>query len=170
MRWINRVGIDSSFPTDARHFKCCMETALCSHLAAMKRQGVTLATWWDTVKDVATLVIDGVAVEQVIKSENNYHSVAEDLEQLTSASTLGCKMYGFAMAQIVIKRYGDFGEKELDTLSGGISTADLERLTALVESMAQQLRIDELCPEPRDMTMQYQSYDINLSVRSATHE
>ena len=170
MRWVKRNSLQTTFKSEIEHFKGWMESALCSHLANMKRQGVVVATWWDITKDICDLVLDCSLVEKIIKADEDYASVETELEDLTQRTTLGCKMYGFAMSQVVINRFSPFVEGELAKLGDSFPSDEYRQLSEAVDAKAQDLRVDELCPEPREITVQYRGYQLSLTARSAMHE
>ena len=116
------------------------------------------------------MVLDSDRVDEVIAAGSNFESVRDAVLDLTSSSALGYKLFGHCLAVLVVNTYSKFATEQLDLAGDTLTAEQWDTLTELFAAKAEELRVDEVCPEPRDVKMPYFTFDLDLHVKNSSHE
>lgn len=108
LRAFVRCGVSGKFKQEINCLTDLYDEALAALFVSLKKDGVTLHTFWDHHKDICCFVINSSEVEEVLKADTDWAKVAAPVSQLSSGSRLGSKMFGFAHIFVASQLISDF--------------------------------------------------------------
>lgn len=108
LRAFVRCGVSVKFQKEIGCLTDLYDEALAALFVSLKKDGVTLHTFWEHQKDICAFVIDCAQVEEVLKADTNWALVAAPVSQLSSGSRHGSKMFGFAHIFVASQLISDF--------------------------------------------------------------
>lgn len=123
MLFFVRADIVTKFSKEILPLRTLFDEALSSHFVSSKRDGVTLHSFWHMHKDIASLVLPGAEVEEVLAAEQNWSSVAIAIAGLSSGTRLGNRMFGFAHVFVASELTSNFMNGLLTNLGHATMTA-----------------------------------------------
>ena len=164
MRWAARHNLKQTFSEEVGVMAEFFDRTLSIQLASMRRQGVSLASWWGIARDCASLVMDAQKVDAIFGADNNWGSVKAQLAEVTSGSVTGMKMFGFAMASLNVEVFSEYVDQELGKFEGTIDAAALDDFMDRCDKRADELDVDAGSFGPLELTVVYRGIDCAINV------
>jgi len=150
MRIIVRLNLDAQFPSLTQQLRHLFDEALCSSFASINADGLTLRGWWQIYANIAKMVVNEHDVYRILACESTWLSVSDPLVNVVNGSTLGTKMFSFALQHLTEEKV----EATIaDSLANLVAKAHISRSDVLAYHAA---ITGELAQIPDGLTMRLQ--------------
>ena len=121
MTCITRLRLNETFKKELNHMTGHFDECMVFCLATMKKGGLSLKSFWQKHRKIASLLVAPAAVDRVLCEEGSWSAVGAELALVSQSSRLGEKMFGFAAAFVWAGQIKDIVEKQLATLKPHIT-------------------------------------------------
>lgn len=171
MRCLKRLQVDTKEKATVDVVRPLFDEALVAAYAAMRREGIPTGHFWEVHGDIASMVVDGQAVQAILNQKGSWLLVSSQLRRVRSESELGSKMFGFAAAEVVSEEVGVYLDKKLESLPP--ESVTLEIATKWAEDVEAELMAKpgvENLTGPREIPLTYRSIALKVTVLSVHDE
>ena len=151
-------------------------SSLCScpqaHTASTKQGAVKPKVFLDIHSDICGLILPMAAVEKVINEQTSWANVEADLQEVVSSSTLGRRLFGFALEQVLssmvaIKMEEVLHELHLLPMINSSAIMSAKREIMLKVDAMQNI---EIVPAKRTIKVEYRGVEFSISISGIAEE
>jgi hypothetical protein len=145
----------------------------------MKKEGLSLKSFWLVHKSVAQLVVNAEDVDKILEQEGSWQPIADIVASVVNDSNLGAKMFGWLLSSIQAERMELFTERIIkEKLSDTVEPDTVSEVHKLCVQEATRLGALINLRERRDIIVKYRgielvckdvrSYEEELNLRVAS--
>ena len=123
MRFIIRLNLQKPMQQEIALLVEQFDTAMCATYATLRRTNMDAQGWWNIYGKEASLVLDSVAVQQVLSAEGSWSDMAPQVANLCALSALGRKLFGWAQPFIISEKVAIMIDKAISEVGEKITQA-----------------------------------------------
>lgn len=171
MRCIKRLGMHTKEKGTVDVVRPLFDEALVSAYAAMRREGIPTGHFWEVHGDIASIIVDGSAVQSILNEKGSWISVSDALKKVTAESELGAKMFGFAAEEVVSEEVGVYLNNKLLSLPNESITPAVVKvwMDGVEAELLAKVGVSSLTG-PREISLTYRTIPLKVTALSVTDE
>lgn len=172
LRSLLRTSSVDTFATEVRAMKPWWDGALSRQWQRLRRAGVSVETWLQSHREMAAVLLDSQDVTMVLQAGGRWGDVGPAVARLTSSSTLGRALFGFAGLLVNSAAYAAEVAEQLDLLFSGAAVS--QQMIALFRTTCEQKSLHfgsagVLAPK-RVILLEYNGVQLSMTVQSVALE
>eukprot|EP00974_Lingulodinium_polyedra_P087166 8450871-Lingulodinium_polyedra.AAC.3 len=118
MRFAQRLKLSTLFAEEVNIMRHLFDDTLLAAFALLKKEQVSVATFWNLYSDICPLVLNVDDVQRLVSCKTKWTDVKEELLRVTGATKVGMRMFGFAAQLVLAQTVSDKIDAELKKLEG----------------------------------------------------
>lgn len=147
------------------------DDALSCSWAAMKKEGLPLATFWSCSRAMAAVVTSTADIDKIMGATGAWSQVRGEILRVVAGSTLGGKMFGFVAECLAAESLSQKIDESLAKLkAGNIDAAAVHRCVEACEQESAQHKWDMVLRHKRQVVAMYRNIEIKVQVDSVRDE
>jgi hypothetical protein len=135
MQAVRRMSLDTRFPTECSAMRAHWDETLCLQFAHMSREAISISDWWKAYGSVCGLVMNHGKAEKVMNAKGSWLAIADELNELTSMSKLGMKMFGAAVSRVASEQIEHLIEQHIENADVKDAPWTEKRVSTIIASV-----------------------------------
>jgi hypothetical protein len=172
MQWIVRTKMAGLFPDEVGVAVAEYDACLTQTFVNMKREGVSMKSYWALFKDISVLAMPMAETQRLMDAKLHWMDVATELDLVTTSTTIGRTMFGFAHELVVAERMGVVMEKFSRTLveSEHLSSVQIANRTKVAHDELNAIQGIDVVPKKRVVIIMYRGVSVEVQIFSLSEE
>ena len=130
-----------------------------SHVRVPCQERVSAQSWWQIYKDIASLVLDPVAVDEIFAETQSWTKVANQLPQVATTSSIDNKLFGWANMCATSETVGNSISERLDVITTDIDEDKKKRFFNQCMEEGDALNVGMFLSQKRDSKLKCKGVD-----------
>ncbi len=170
LKYCVRSGFLLTRPDEMRLMNEHFNVILCQVLAAMRKERLSVESFWALMKKECHYVLNVVDADKVFAAAQ-WKDVKAEIKNLCSGTQLGMKMFGFALNHVASAEASELIEETVSLLEGmHLDIECVKEVRGNIRVELDKIATARICSERRAIQIRYRGLDIQVEVMGLEEE